>query len=1129
MLRKWGALVLLLLATPILAYSQSTGKLAGQVVDAAGDPLPGANVVLEGTTLGTATDVDGNYFIIGVPVGTYDVQASFVGFQSSTVSNVEIISGYTREINFQLNEGTELGEIFVEYERPLIQKDAIGSPKVISGEDIANLPVRGAASLAALQGGVISNEGSSALNIRGGREQEVTYYVDGVKVIGQIGVPDLAIQEQEVLVGTIPARYGDALSGVISITTKSGQGAQRFFGSVEAITSEVLDDFGYNTATVTLGGPLVGNKLSFFLAAEGQLIGDASPYSTNTFRVDDATFDALQANPQVLQITTADGEIDYVSIPGNLEDGVSEDDLVAALNLPEGASINSFNPIAAPFTFTGEEGFFSRDQGKDDEFKNIDFTGNFTFSPAQGISLRLGGGYTYDTRDAVYNFSRSLYNRNFNTSEDQTARFFATFRQYLSGATFYQVQAEYTDDRDWDYPSQFSRELDDLIRYGDIDDPANATLASYKTYNSSEGIFEQQFNDGNTWGAGTVNQTFRLPGSNAFRTTYSKDRATQFRLSASATTQIGIHQVEFGGEYEQATIRRFAINAAGLARYICDEPEEEDCGAEQGDGFNSYSEIPFEAFEAAAAWYGYDFRGQNEVDDQDIGAYAAFSRLEDQSTGNESDANIAPYRPIYYAGYISDKIEYKDLVISLGLRADIFDNNTTVLRDELVTVPVVRAGAAGIANRPGNIGDDFVVYYNSGRVEDGVAGYRDGDRYFDATGASIASATLNNAGSPIRAPNASELDPSVFTDYEPEVTFMPRIGVSFPVTDRALFFASYNVTSQRPTERNFVPFTIYDSITGQARINNPNLEPEKTIQYELGFRQAIGQRAALQISGFLRNQNNKINIRNVQAFPSGYGVYQNGDFTTTKGLEFEFDLRRTNNVSLRTNYTLSFAQGTGSDSQSLIVVQWRSSLGEYYPNFISPAAFDRRHAINVTLDYRLGEGEGPMVGGTHLLENFGVNIIGNIGSGQPYTQLVGPSAITDSFTDNVFGDINAARMPWSSLINLRVDRRFTLGANTALTAFVWVQNLLDQDNVYGVYRFTGEPDEDGFLSSPGGINAVRNAATSFNDPAAGDAFAFHYGNFIDSPISVGGNAFSSATGQRYGSPRRIRLGVRLSF
>ncbi|MEM1044050.1 MAG: von Willebrand factor type A domain-containing protein [Bacteroidota bacterium] len=143
------------LAVPEAPPNPATGKLAGQVVDDLGDPLPGANVIIEGTQLGAATDLGGNYFIIGIPTGTYTVTASFVGFKSVSADSVVIEHGFTTEKNFELATDVQLDEITVEYARPLIQKDAIGVPRTVSGAD---------------------------LSIRGSRSQDISYYVDGVRV-----------------------------------------------------------------------------------------------------------------------------------------------------------------------------------------------------------------------------------------------------------------------------------------------------------------------------------------------------------------------------------------------------------------------------------------------------------------------------------------------------------------------------------------------------------------------------------------------------------------------------------------------------------------------------------------------------------------------------------------------------------------------------------------------------------------------------------------------------------------------------------------------------------------------------------------------------------------------------------
>ena len=169
MLRKLSVLVIAVLALPVATLAQNTGKIAGVVTDAStGETLPGVNVVLEGTILGAAADVDGNYFIIGIPVGTYTVVASFVGYQAARIEGVTVSSGYTQELNFELQSGVELEELVVNWERPIIQQDAIGVPKIIDSEEIINLPVRGAAEIAKIQAGVVSKEGGG-LHIRGGR------------------------------------------------------------------------------------------------------------------------------------------------------------------------------------------------------------------------------------------------------------------------------------------------------------------------------------------------------------------------------------------------------------------------------------------------------------------------------------------------------------------------------------------------------------------------------------------------------------------------------------------------------------------------------------------------------------------------------------------------------------------------------------------------------------------------------------------------------------------------------------------------------------------------------------------------------------------------------------------------
>lgn len=1121
MFRILSTLVLaLLLGLPAVAFAQGTGTLAGRVIETStGEGLPGANVIIDGTSLGAATDIDGNYRIIGVPVGTYSISAQFVGYETVTNTGVAINSGYTRDLDFSLEEtGVALGEVTVVYERPIIENDAIGVPRVVSGDELANLPVRGVQAVAALQGGVVNNEGSENLFIRGGREQEVSYYVDGVKVqstagnVG-IGITSGAVAEQEMLIGSIPARYGDVQSGVISVTTRSG--SDRFFGSLEGVTSEGLDSFGYNLAALSIGGPIVPRRLSFFLSGQGEFESDANPYGVDTYRLSDDAFASLANRPQVIRLRNAAGDEIYADFPweaaANDPDGAfTLTDLIAALNaqgaIPPGYEIAAGGLINAPETFTADR--FEIGRGKDDPSTSLTFNGNVTANFTDALSLRVGAGYSQRERD-VFTYANSLYNRDiFNNDERTSQRIYGTFRHRLSGTAFYQLQGEFQDYDFVIYPEGFSSNVEDIVRYGDVDDPSSP-FANYaqRYYVFLNGAYQRLYaTDGGSRPV-TATGTFSLPGRPNNRFQMGHDQ--QFRLSGSATTQMGLHQVEFGAEYEQQTRRRFDVVPGLLSRYMADGNVEGTVAGLPAGGAATYGDLPFEAFRSLyVTRYGYNHLGTVETDSEDIDGYFA-----------RTNTDIAPYRPIYYAGYIQDKIEYRDLVVNLGFRVDVFDNNTLVLRDVYAPVPITRVEDLAPGQSPSGADSDWAVYFN----DDGaVVGFRDIEgNFYDAGGNRVREEDVTETLSgQIRETN--EPISAAFEDYTPQVTLMPRVGVSFPVTDRALFFASYNVTAQRPTEQAFAPFTAFEELSAQdSRVPNPRLEPERTTQYELGFRQRVGERAALTLSGFYRTQENKISNRVLSGGFPAYGTYLNADFTTTKGVEVGFELRRTQNMAINANYTLSFAQGTGSDAGATANIVWR---GNFFPNFISAADFDQRHTANVSVDYRFGEGEGPMVGSTRLLENFGINVLAQFASGQRYTPLQSALfSITDSFTSDATGVINSGELPGSARIDLRVDRSFNLGLSnsSSLKAYVWVQNLLDSESVLAVYRATGLPDYDGYLDSPGGRAFVNNAP----DPAGR---VFNYNAYVGGPVNNGGNQ-SSGGGFFYGMPRRVRLGFLLNF
>jgi outer membrane receptor protein involved in Fe transport len=488
-------------------------------------------------------------------------------------------------------------------------------------------------------------------------------------------------------------------------------------------------------------------------------------------------------------------------------------------------------------------------------------------------------------------------------------------------------------------------------------------------------------------------------------------------------------------------------------------------------------------------YYGYDYLGNK------TGGEVSFNDffLEKDENG-EYTRNISPNQPIYTAAYIEDKFLFKDIIFRIGLRVDRYDANTRTLKDNFSLYDAFTASEIG-GDIPGAVSGDAVVYTDDGTQNGSVTAYRDGDVWYTSDGTAVNS-PINIFGVDQARPalvkqndniQAANFDPnSTFVDAEPSINFMPRLAFSFPISEEANFFAHYDVLTQRPPSNSLAtPLTYFyflDNIQSGAQFNNPNLRPERTIDYEVGFQQKLSASSAIKMSAYYKELRDMIQSQTfLYAFPSSYDGFGNQDFGTVKGFNFSYDMRRTGNISIRATYTLQFAEGTGSDANSQRGISNRGNLRVIYP-----LGFDERHRVTSTIDYRYGSGNkynGPTVAGRQIFANAGVNLTVIGASGRPYTAALIPQTLGGS---GAKGGINGARLPWNTTLNLRVDKDFTLVEPTKdkkgmyLNVYFRVQNVLDQRNVVGVYPFTGSPDDDGFVASPQGQNIVNNTI----DPAS---------------------------------------------
>ena len=204
------------------AHAGTTGKIAGKVIDAqTKELLIGVNVIIPGTTLGAASDLNGNYFIINIPPGIYQLKASAVGYASQTVNNVTVSADRTTQIEFELaSQAIEMTGVVVVADRPIVQKDLTSTTSTVTSDQISKLPLENVSSAVNLQAGVVEG------HFRGGRSNEVKYLIDGISVndvfSGNFSLEAQinTVQEIQVLSGTFNAEYGEALSGVVNQVTK---------------------------------------------------------------------------------------------------------------------------------------------------------------------------------------------------------------------------------------------------------------------------------------------------------------------------------------------------------------------------------------------------------------------------------------------------------------------------------------------------------------------------------------------------------------------------------------------------------------------------------------------------------------------------------------------------------------------------------------------------------------------------------------------------------------------------------------------------------------------------------------------------------------------------------------------
>ncbi|MFQ6609547.1 MAG: TonB-dependent receptor domain-containing protein [Fidelibacterota bacterium] len=1035
------ALIILVAMMPLFLFTQEFGKVSGKVVaDGSGQALAGASVVIEGTSLGSAADEHGSYSILGVPVGTYVIRADYIGYQSVKVSNVTVSANLTTTTDFNLKVSAVRGDVVeIVAEKPLINQNATNTTRIVDSKTIQNLPLRGVEAVVALQTGTVSDDDN--IYVRGSRAGDISYYVDGVymnnswDLTNTSTISNAAMEEVQFQSGGFSAEYGNVNGGVVNTTTRTG-------GDKFSLNGEFISGLGNSSADTEDGLYSYGYNL-YNISAGGPLpIMDGVKYF---FNFEGRTTD--DPSPSSKPFHHIDRtEIDW----GGISKAEAYSGTDSAFTYWTGDLMINNHAVSGWAEHLYDPNDSTEVWGSTANLDNI--LGDFVRGGADTLGL---GGYTlvdvtkvsrtnlsYNGIDeegvvlAGYANNKEMYGPKPNSGSD---------RLTFNGNLLFNIEdirlkvgGLFNSDKGNDYNHNYSlTNYSNNAKYEEstVSLFANMTYplssSSYVKLNLSTFNYNYEQGDGRYWDDIMAYGTI---GNNTYLVNWGQN-PTAIQGLANFTGYGAVFDDYTLNETKYFSLKGDYLNQVG--------DHEIKAGFDYRKNTIKYYRVA-QPIEIAERYHLAEENGTT-IDDQwtyltYMNAYT--ENLGYSITGDDSGVGFQEAgKPIILGMYIQDKIELEDMIVNIGLRYDSFDAATQ------------------------EAADWRDIWLTDGHIDRDLSG---------------------------------------FSSVDAESYISPRIGFSFPVTDQTKFHAQYGKYTQHPIlSRLYMADSRLAANLTQGNMTvspNPSLKPERTTQYEIGFTQQVGGYAALDITGFYKEVRDYTMMTNLDgAMKNGsefiWAQYVNGDFGVVKGISLNLNMRRVNGLMVNGSYTLSFAEGTGSDPVDNWNIAW---TGDQYPTMINPLSYDQRHTGSIMLDYRLGAEGG-------LLANTGINLLYQFGSGTAFT----PSRV-DS---DVFGRgwyvpvaaVNSAYKPWTSTLDLKVDRDVQVGAYSA-NIFLWVNNLLNTTNVDEVFVGTGDAASDGYLSTQEGkVWATGNP----------DVVDFYNAQLRDP--------------RNWGEPRQVRFGVQFDL
>jgi outer membrane receptor protein involved in Fe transport len=921
------SLILFLFSVSLL-YTGTTGKIAGRVIDkSSGEPLPFANILVLGTTMGTVTDLNGDYFIINIPPGLYDVQARMMGYNNITVKNVKVEIDQTSTVNFELPlevlkvEGVEV------YGKMIIEPDVTYSKKDISGQEIERMAVSDPVEALLTSGSMVRDPGRGEIHVRGGRGGEVLYLIDGMEVRdplvgGGLGirVEDSEVNEMEIITGGFNAEYGNAQSGIVNLVTREGN------AKAHSMKISYKNDHVFDTDSFDFWNRRTGNFMS-----------------------DKATFSAGGPEPLTKYILPAVG----LKVPWTVTYYIST----------TGDWTDTYTPFDDKSFLTT---YLLWDKIRmQDRLRNV-YTGNSKIACRFSSTAKLTLGYRssferrFDYSHVFKNIPENAYRRE--RSSYQTV---ADWNHTLSGNTFYTVAISYfhteyhlspggkQPDEINHYPSTSPDPIDIVIGYPGIDgisEPHEDKFVYNGTYDWGEQFVD--LNKDGFWNEGE-------PFVDVKQQNYHYDIGERFRDYNGDGIWTGKEPF-----YDYGLDNDAEIPDSGQGNGIWDqEPYTDANGNGAYDVGESYTDI----------------NANNQWDCEEFFDY----------NGNNTRDNVEGDQ-FYDYGYDQWAQWHQRYTNSLSIKGDVTSQVTKVhlmkmgfeykryrMKHEEIQYPwYMDETRDPLPPGPWPLRGIFRDFYTRHPI---TGAFYVQDK-IETKGMIINAGLRFDVAYP--GPEVKDVrDEDEFWVFGTEVSMSPRFGISFPITEFDKLYFSYGHFAQVPEYQYFYQDTTQFS-SAVRLYGNPNLQSEKTVAYQLGVVHAFGNIMTLEMKGFYKDIRGLVDTEARGYAPFTYQLRVNKDYGSVRGVEINLSKRYSHFYSVSLDYTLMWAMGKSSSDRQGYDYDFQGiplPLREY------PLNWDQRHALTAILDLRSDPGESPRVFGLPLPDKWGINILTQFATGLPYT------------------------------------------------------------------------------------------------------------------------------------------------